>query len=229
MEGRFLLNVVVRKGSAVFKLLSSEDESLLIGGDSLLILDLCLDVIDGVRRLNIKSDGLAGKGLDEDLHATAESENEMESRFLLDIVIRKSSAVLKLLASEDKSLLIGRDSFLVLDLGLDVVNGVRRLNIEGDGLASQCLDEDLHATAESENEMESAFLLDIVVGKSSAVFKLLASEDESLLIGRDSLLILDLGLDIVDGVRRLNIKSDGLSSKGLNEDLHFVRVVNNLL
>lgn len=31
-----------------------------------------------------------------------------------------------------------------LDLGLDVVNGVRRLHLEGDSLPRQGLDEDLH-------------------------------------------------------------------------------------
>ena len=33
-------------------------------------------------------------------------------------------------------------------------------------------------------------------------------------------LILDLGLDIVDGVGRLHLKGDGLPRKGLDEDLH---------
>ena len=33
---------------------------------------------------------------------------------------------------------------LVLDLGLDIINGVGGLNLEGDGLSSEGLDEDLH-------------------------------------------------------------------------------------
>ena len=32
--------------------------------------DLLLDVLDGVRRLDIKGDGLAGEGLHEDLHSS---------------------------------------------------------------------------------------------------------------------------------------------------------------
>jgi len=48
MEGGFLLNIVVREGPSVFQLLSSEDESLLIGGDSFLVLDLGLDILNGV-------------------------------------------------------------------------------------------------------------------------------------------------------------------------------------
>ena len=78
VESGLLLNVVVRKGSAVLKLLSSEDQSLLIGRDSLLVLNLCLDVVDGVRRLDIEGDGLTGEGLDEDLHSTSESQDEVK-------------------------------------------------------------------------------------------------------------------------------------------------------
>ena len=70
--------------------------------------------------------------------------------------------------------------------------------------------------------MQSALLLDVVVGESAAVLQLLASEDEALLVGGDALLVLDLGLDSVDGVGGLDFKSDGLAGKGLNENLHFI-------
>ena len=79
MEGRFFLDVVVTEGSTVFELLSGENESLLIGWDAFLVLDLSLDVLNGVTWLNIKGDGLASKGLDEDLHATSESEDQVKS------------------------------------------------------------------------------------------------------------------------------------------------------
>ena len=144
----------------------------------------------------------------------------MEGRFLLDIVIRKSSAILKLLAGKNESLLIGGDALLVLNLSLDILDGVRSLDVQGNSLASQSLDEDLHATAESEHEMESGLLLNVIVRKGSAIFELLASEDQSLLIRGDTLLILDLGLDVLNGVRGLNVQSDGFACKGLNEDLH---------
>jgi len=32
--------------------------------------------------------------------------------------------------------------------------------------------------------------------------------------------VLDLGLYIVDGIRRLHLKGDSLAGEGLNEDLH---------
>merc|ERR1711963_1030058 len=220
MESRLLLDVVVRKSSSVLKLLTSEDKSLLIGRDTFLVLDFGLDVLDSVGWFNVEGDSLSGQGLDEDLHSTSKSEHKMESRLLLDVVIRKSSSVLELLTSKDKSLLIGRDTFLVLDLSLDVLDGVGWLNVEGDGLSGQSLDEDLHTTSQSEYKMESRLLLDVVIGEGAAIFELLSSEDKSLLIGRDAFLVLDLGLDVLNGIRWLDIEGDSLTSESLNEDLH---------
>jgi len=48
----------------------------------------------------------------------------VECGLLLDVVVTESSTVLELLASEDKPLLIWGNSFLILDLGLHVVDGV---------------------------------------------------------------------------------------------------------
>ena len=62
----------------------------------------------------------------------------------LNVVVRKRSSILQLLPGEDESLLVWRDALLVLDLGLDVLNGVRGLHLQGNGLTRQCLDEDLH-------------------------------------------------------------------------------------
>ena len=58
MQGRLLLNIVIAQGTSVLQLLSSKDQTLLIGWDSLLILNLGLDIIDRVRWLNIERDGL---------------------------------------------------------------------------------------------------------------------------------------------------------------------------
>jgi streptomycin 6-kinase len=51
-----------------------------------------------------------GEGLDEDLHAAAEAEDEVEGRLLLDVVVGEGAAILELLAREDEALLVGRDS-----------------------------------------------------------------------------------------------------------------------
>jgi len=68
VKGGLLLDVVVRKGTAIFKLLSSKNQALLIRGDSFLILDLSLNVVNGIRGLNLKGDGLSSQGFNEDLH-----------------------------------------------------------------------------------------------------------------------------------------------------------------
>ena len=60
MQGALLLDVVVGQGATVFKLLAGENQALLVGGNALLVLDLALDIVDGVGGLNLKGDGLAG-------------------------------------------------------------------------------------------------------------------------------------------------------------------------
>merc|ERR1739846_289692 len=220
MESTLLLDVVVGESSSVLQLFTGEDQPLLIWGDSLLVLDLSLDVLDGVRWFDLQGDGLASQGLDEDLHASPESENQVKSALLLDVVVGESSSVLQLLASEDQPLLIWGDSLLVLDLGLDVLNGVGWLDLEGDGLPSEGLDEDLHTSSQSEHKMEGALLLDVVVGESPSVLQLLTSEDQSLLIWGNAFLILNLGLHVLNGVGGLDLEGDGLPGEGLDEDLH---------
>jgi hypothetical protein len=56
-------------------------------------------------------------------------------------------------------------------------------------------------TTETEDQMESGFLLDVVVGQRTAIFELLAGKDKTLLIRRNTFLVLNLLLDIVDRVR----------------------------
>jgi len=205
VESALLLDIVIAEGSSIFKLFSSEDESLLVWGNSFLVLDLCLDVLNGVRLFDIEGDSLTSEGLDEDLHTSSQSENQVKSGFLLNITVLKSSSVLKLLSSEDESLLVWGNSFLILNLSLDVLNGIGLFDIEGNSLTSESLDEDLHSTSKSQDEMESAFFLNVVVLEGATVFKLLACEDESLLVWRDTFFVLDLGLDVFDGVALLNI------------------------
>merc|ERR1719373_1005591 len=132
----------------------------------------------------------------------------MKSGLFLDVVVRKSSAIFKLLSSKDQPLLIWWDSFLVLNLGLHIFNRVRWLNFQSDGLSSKSLDKDLHSSPETENQMKSGLLLDVVVRKSSSIFKLLSSKDQPLLIWWDSLFVLDLGLHIFNRVRWLHFQSD---------------------
>eukprot|EP01052_Picozoa_sp_SAG31_P031114 SAG31_NODE_3266_length_4472_cov_4.101142_3_plen_184_part_00 len=69
--------------------------------------------------------------------------------------------------------------------------------------------------AQAQHQVESGLLLDVVVSESAAVFELLAGEDEALLVRGDPLLVLDLGLHVLNGVRSFHIKGDGLAGEGL--------------
>ena len=152
--------------------------------------------------------------------STTKSEDQVEGGLLLDVVVGESAAILELLAGEDESLLIGRDAFLILDLGLHVLDGVTWLDLEGDGLSGKGLHEDLHTTSESEDEMESGFLLDVVVGEGSSILELLSSEDKSLRISLQALFVLDYLLNFLNGVSWLDLEGDGLSVQSYDKDLH---------
>jgi len=68
VEGRLLLDVVVSEGATILELLTSEDEALLIRGNTFLVLDLLLDSLNGVGGFDIQSDCLTREGLDKNLH-----------------------------------------------------------------------------------------------------------------------------------------------------------------
>jgi hypothetical protein len=61
----------------------------------------------------------------------------VESRLFLNVVVGESSAILELFTGKDESLLVGRDTFLVLDLGFDIVDRVGRLDLQGDGFTRE--------------------------------------------------------------------------------------------
>jgi len=69
------------------------------------------------------------------VHTSSQSQNQMQGRFLLDVVITQSSSIFQLLSGKDETLLIGRNSFLVLNLCLDIVNGIGWLDVQSNGLA----------------------------------------------------------------------------------------------
>jgi len=220
MKRALLLNVIVRERPAVFELLASKDKALLVWWNSFFVLNLRLDIVNSVRAFDLEGNGLPSQGLNEDLHATSETQDEMEGALLLNVVVRKSATILKLLSGEDEALLVRRNAFLVLDLGLDIINSIRGLDFESDGLPGQSLDENLHTTTETQDEMEGRLLLNIVIRESPSILELLSSEDQTLLVRGDTFLVLDFRLDVIDSVRGFDLKRDSLASKGLDKDLH---------
>ena len=87
---------------------------------------------------------LAGQGADLRTATTTQTEDEVKRRLLLDVVVAQRAAILKLLAGKDKALLVRRNALLVLDLRLDVLDRVGRLDLERNRLSCQGLNENLH-------------------------------------------------------------------------------------
>ncbi len=224
MESGLLLNVVIGESPAILELLAGEDEPLLVRRNPLFVLDLGLHVVDRVGALHLQGDRLPGQRLDEDLHSSPQAQHKVERGFLLDVIIGQGAAVLQLLAGEDEPLLVRGDPFLVLDLRLHVVDRVGALHLQGDRLPGQSLDEDLHAAAETEDEVESRLLLDVVIRQGAPVLELLSGEDQPLLVRWNPFLVLDLSLDVVDRVGALHLESDGLAGQSFHKDLHVGRL-----
>jgi len=78
MESGFLLDVVVREGPSILKLLAGKDQPLLIRGNAFLVLNLGFHILNGIAWLNLKGDGLSCEGLNKDLHASSQTKDKME-------------------------------------------------------------------------------------------------------------------------------------------------------
>ena len=91
--------------------------------------------------------------------SSAKPQYEMEGRLFLDVVISHRSSVLKLLTGEDKSLLVRRDSFLVLDFCLHSLDRIRGLNLQSDCFPRKCLNENLHPFMKSRSRFKSIRLV----------------------------------------------------------------------
>merc|ERR1712168_1041997 len=99
--------------------------------------------------------------------------------------------------ASDFSVLV--DLVVLEDRKLDQLLLVLNLLGSGEGLLLALL----ATTSQAEYKMERGLLLDVVVGQSTSILELLAREDQTLLIGRNALLILNLSLDIFDAIAGL--------------------------
>merc|ERR1740129_129543 len=93
--------------------------------------------------------------LKKKLLASTKTKDKVKGRFLLDVVVGKSTAILQLGAGKEQSLLIWGNALLVLDLGLDIFNRVGGFNLQSNGLSGQGLDEDLHTSTKTKDQMQS--------------------------------------------------------------------------
>jgi len=163
MESTFLLYVVIWQSSSIFQLFTSKNQPLLIRWNTFLVLYFSFHILYRIRGLYFKGNSFPSQRLHKYLHTTTQTKNQMESTFLLYVVIWQSSSIFQLLASKNQPLLIRWDTLLVLDFSLHVLDRIRRLHLEGDGFTSERFHEYLHSSSQSQHQMQRAFLLDIVI------------------------------------------------------------------
>lgn len=78
----------------------------------------------------------------------------------------------------------------------------------------------LSTTSKSQHKMRRGRLSNVAVRQRMSNFQLLGSKDQSLLVRRNSFLILDLGHYIFYCTRGLNLENEGLSCKSFHENLY---------
>ena len=161
MDGGLLLDVIVSERAGIVELLAGKDESLLVAGDALPVLDLLLDAFDGVVGLNVEGNSLSSEGADEDLlGTTSQAEHQVDGGFFGDVVVGHSAVAIELLSSEDKALRVGRNALALSDLSLDGIDAVSGLDIDGDGLAGESTNEDLHDLVVVGYKLMKLYLID---------------------------------------------------------------------
>ena len=82
------------------------------------------------------------------------------------------------------------------------------------------------AAAEPQDQMQRALLLYVVVLQRSSVLHLFSGKNESLLVRRDPLFVLDLALDHVYRVRRFDLQSYGFTRQCFDKNLHIKKPPN---
>ena len=129
---------------------------------------------------------------------SSKSQNEVEGAFLLDVVVRKSAAILELLPCENQTLLIGWDACNATK--------ERRRRRKRRKLPSQNTVK--HVTSEQGEERSRRLSIALSLSFSSPSCMSL------------TFFVLNFWLDILYGIGVLHFKGNGLTREGLYENLH---------
>lgn len=103
----------------------------------------------------------------------------MESGLLLDVIIGQRATIFELLSGEYQTLRVRRNALPLLDFSLNTFNEVGRLNVKGESVTAQVLDEDLHAAEITVDNVNGRFRPNVVVTKGSAILELFTPVDET--------------------------------------------------
>lgn len=75
-------------------------------------------------------------------------------------------------------------------------------------------------TTQPEHKVKSGLFLDVVIRKCPAIFQLLASKNQTLLVWGNSFFVLNFSFHIFDRITWFHLKGDGLTRQSFDEDLH---------
>ena len=130
------------------------------------------------------------------LLARAKYENQDKSAILRDVIVGESAVILEMFSSVHETRLargfeVWWMCLNVQDLGFDVLDGFGGLDLDRGDPAAHRLRKHPHSSTKSEHQVKSALLLDVIVGETAAILELFSSENETLLIWGNSLLVLE--------------------------------------
>jgi hypothetical protein len=164
------------------------------------------------------------------LNTRQEAEDKLKGGVILDLAVRKSEPILHVLLmcsgpillvprSKEEPLESYRYALHLVNLLLDIVDGIGALNLKHKSLSCKLLDEDLHQPrSEAQDEVEIGSIPDVIIGQSTAALELLPAVKEEALLGRvNAILIFNGRLEAVDGICALNIERP---LKRLDGDFH---------
>ena len=129
------------------------------------------------------------------LLARAKYENQDKSAILRDVVVLESAVILEMFSSVHETRLARgfEVSWMCLnaqDHVFDALDGVGGIDVDSDDPAGHRLGKHPHSATQSEHQVKSALLLDVIVGETAAILELFSSENETLLIWGNALLVL---------------------------------------
>ena len=131
MNSGLFRDVVVRQGSFILKLFSSENKSLLDSRDSFFILDLSFEFSDCVGRFNFDADCLTSQGFDEDLHSTSQSQDQVDVVVFADSVVFQGFLIVQLFSTKDQSLVFLWDSFSFVQVFFQLSDCFVQVHVHG--------------------------------------------------------------------------------------------------
>lgn len=205
------LDLVVAQSAAVLQPFAVEEQTLLVRWDALEFIDLGPHLLDHVARIDLQNDRLIIQFLHEDLHMAGETQDQVNDRLLLYVAGQQWTAITQRFSGEDQTLLVPREAIL-RDRRLNILDPVIRFDFQR---AIDDLYQDLHTVAETQDQVKSRLLAN-VVGQQGAAERF--TGEGQTLVRRNALLLLDLGIHMLDYISRFDFQSDG-ANDGINRDL----------